>query len=180
MWLSDVNQFCIDLKRHSSHLGYNAGYQIAFDTDNPDKLKVAHENWHAQCDLWQSSYVMPNSDGLSHLKIMAILLYQLASVEWVRDIYEWDDAASLVIFGRDRDREENRQDICAGRGTYLGFQFVISVLDIYEGARIGDRAQPFLSRLTSDLEHDLIVYLMSERRDEMATFLILKALYARD
>jgi hypothetical protein len=89
---------------------------------------------------------------------------------------------SVAEAGRRRSRlvfNETRKDINGARGTFFAFQFAIAVMNSFEIAR-DDRAQPFVFRLTDDLEHDLMVYLLSERRDFMAMFLIFKALYARD
>lgn len=125
---------------------------------------------------------MPDSYGLSHLKIMAILLVSLASVEWVQEIEEFDADGrhdEWEYVGTKDERGETRADVRAGRGTFLAFQFAIAVLNSFEVSR-DDRKQLFEFRLTTDLEHDLMVYLTSERRDSMAMFLIFKALYARD
>lgn len=98
----------------------------------------------------------------------------------MRDLYEYDPANDGLEFdGTSDQREEIRKDINAGRGTYLGFQFIIDVLNWFEKARV-DRKTPFVFRMTWDLHHDLFVYLSSEKREPMPVFLILKALYARD
>lgn len=178
-WMQDFDTFRVEFLQQCFFLTKAVGYYFDFDQS---KLKAAHDSWRSTCELWEKSYVMPDSTGLSHLKIMAILLVQLAKVEWVRNVYEFDSGSEERKFefaGTAEEREEVRRDFNSGRGTYLAFQFALQVLNWFEQAR-DDRLQPFEDRLTTDLEYDLMVYLLSERRDEMATFLIFKALYARD
>lgn len=123
-----------------------------------------------------------DSDSLSHIKIMAILLFVLAQNEWVHALEEFEsdsDHREGDYNGTPEEREESRRDINAGRGTFLALQFVFAILNSFEQAR-DDRQQEFLFRLTHELEHDIMVYLLSERRDDMAIYLMLEALYARD
>jgi hypothetical protein len=124
---------------------------------------------------------MQGYGALSHLKIGALLLNELANEDWIRDIYEYEahPKDDYVFAGTPEERTEVRRDIAAGRGTYFAYQFVIGVLNWFEAARI-DRQSRFLFRMTPDLEHDLMVYLLSNVREEMGIFLTLKALYARD
>lgn len=178
-WLESYDAFKDDLLRYCYFISKACGYYPQVDFP---KLKVAHANWCAECQLWETSYVMRDSNGLSHLKIMAMLLVNLSSVDWVKELEEYDaegmhDEGEFA--GTPEELEETRLDINAARGTFFAFQFAIAVVNAFEIAR-DDREQEFVFRLTTDLEHDLMVYLLSERRDSMAMFLILKALYARD
>jgi hypothetical protein len=102
-------------------------------------------------------------------------------VQWVKTVYEFDgqDRDGWDFSGTTDERNEARLDLNAGRGAYLGFLFATWVLNWYEAGRT-DRQTPFRHRITHDLQHDLLVYLQSGRGDEMAVFLILKALYVRD
>jgi hypothetical protein len=178
-WLASFDDFRYEFLRHCTLLCKVCGYYFDF---NQQLLEIAHKNWKAQCDLWQASRIMKDSSHLSHLKIAAILIQELSDVEWVTNLYEYDPSSEILnvdFSGTSEEREEVRKDINAGRGTYLGFQFVMQVLNWFEQARI-DRAQPFIFRMTSDLEHDIMVYLLSEYRNAMAIFLTLKALYVRD
>ena len=112
---------------------------------------------------------------------MGLLLFSLGKVEWAAELEEFDAGEAHDEWeynGTPEEREESRLDLNAGRGTFLALQFVFAILNGFEAAR-DDRLEPFKFRLTHDLEHDLMVYLLSERRDDMAIFLILKALYAR-
>lgn len=114
------------------------------------------------------------------MKIFSLLLFQMASVEWVHKIFDSVPEPSPVAPYYDKPdlRARIRKNIQGGPECYLAFQFVINFLNQIEAVRT-DRTEPFIFRLTPDLQHDILVYLHSEARDELATFLILKALYAR-
>lgn len=177
-WLADFDQFKYDFLKYCKILGKTVGFDVVQDQA---ALKEAHDSWCARCTLWKDNYVNTSKE-LSHLKILSILLFQLSHFEWVKDIFEWDSDSEDIGWsfrGSASEREELRKDINAGRGTYLAFQFVLRMMSWYETARI-DRVPFTGSRITADLEHDILVYLLSERREEMATYLILKALYIRE
>jgi len=178
-WLADYDQFRPDFLLFCYTLSKACGYYPQVDFVS---LKAAHAEWGARCNVWQAEYVMRDSDGLSHTKIMAILLYALSQVEWVAELEEFNpegDRREGEYNGTPQEREESRRDINSGRGTFLTLQFVLAILNAFEEAR-DDRQQEFVFRLTHELEHDLMVYLLSERRDDMAIYLILESLYARD
>jgi len=176
-WLADPDVFRVEMLEFCFPQTKVVGYYFTFDQD---AINIAHASWVSQCHLWQHTLVRPDSDGLSHLKILAILLHQLSTVEWVREIHEFDPASDGLEFaGTEAQREEIRKDINAGRGTYLAFQFVIRVINWHERHRI-DKVDDFEPRLTPELEHDCLVYLLSGRGDDLAIYLFLKALYARD
>jgi hypothetical protein len=176
-WQADFGTFRYAFLRYCTMMAKACGYSFSFDQD---ALAIAHANWRGQCQLWEKTRMMPNSHGLSHVKILAILLYQLSCVEWVTDLYEFDSSRDGIEFnGTNDEREETRKDINGGRGTYLAFQFAVQVIGWFEKARI-DRLQDFEFRLTTALEHDMMVYLLSEKREETAVYLILHALFTRD
>lgn len=175
-WLGDYAEFKYEFLLFCYTLSKVCGYYPQVDFP---KLEAAHEEWAALCHVWKASYVARESEKLSHLKIMAVLLFALSKVEWVKELEEFDpDNEPCQYAGTEAEKEETRKDINAGRGTFLGLQFVLGILNAFEAAR-DDRQEEFAFRLTHDLEHDLMVYLLSERRDDMAIFLIMKALYAR-
>ncbi|RXH32420.1 hypothetical protein XH84_14655 [Bradyrhizobium nanningense] len=178
-WLGSYDAFKDDFLHYVYFLSKGCGYYPHVDFP---KLKIAHAGWCAECQLWESNYVMKDSNGLSHLKIMSILLVSLASVEWVQELEEYDPTGGHdegEFAGSSDAMRETRLDINAGRGTFFAFQFVVAVINSFEISR-DDKCQKFEFRLTSDLEHDIMVWLLSERRDPMAMFLILKSLYIRD
>jgi hypothetical protein len=176
-WLADFDEFRYDFLWHAQTLSKAVGYSFDFDQK---ALETAHANWKNQCEIWQRTFIMPGSNGLSHLKILAILLCQLAMIPWIRNLYPYTSGQREMEFaGSEAEKIEVAKDLNAAREAYLAFQFVFQVLNWQESVRT-DRNQPFVLRMTPDLEHDLLVYLVSGKADEIALFLILKALYARD
>lgn len=176
-WLESFDDFRVEFLRFAHLVCGVCGYTYKFDQE---ALKIAHASWRSNCEVWEKTYVMPDSKGLSHLKILSLLLWDLSRVEWMTALFNANlQFRELEFGGTTVEREEVRHDINAGRGTYIAFQFVIKTLNAFETGRT-DRVQEFEFRLTNDLMHDIMVYLLSERRDDMAIFLILKALYVRD
>jgi hypothetical protein len=179
LWKKDFDKFRVEFLEYCHPVTKAGGYYLTFAQS---LLSTAHSGWVAECEKWDAGYIMPDSDGLSHLKTLAILLHSLASVEWVTQFEVFDPADERdghTFEGEKEDYDEFCAALNAGRGTYLAFQFCILIVNWYESART-DRAQEFELRLTHDLEHDFMVYLLSERREPMAIFLFLKALYVRD
>lgn len=176
-WLENYDAFTAPFLFYATNYAKSVGY--AFDTDF-ESLEIAHCNWVAQCHFWEKTLVMPNSKGLSHIKMMAILLTELSSIEWMKDLVEFDgeERKGGAFLGTPDERAETRADIAGGGGTFLAFEFAITVINYFEAKRI-DREGPFCFRATQDVLHDILVYLSSEYRHAMSTFLILTALYAR-
>lgn len=178
-WLSDYEAFRREFLEYVYFYSKALGYYPQVDFE---KLKAAYDSWVAEVGIWQQSLVMPNSNGLSHLKIMAIMLTNLASVDWVKELEDFDptnDRREGDFHGTVEEQQETRDDIDGGRGTFLAYQFTMDILNSFESSR-DDRTEPFKFRMTTDLEHDIMVFLTSDRRDSIAVFLIFKALYARD
>lgn len=149
-----------------------------------DALRAAHAGWVAECQEWETNRLMPNSNGLAELKIFAILMHHLALVPWVKEVTEFDyenstDARHYDFAGAPEDKSEVRADIAAGRGGYLGYQFCMNLIRWFERQR-DDKVQEFCFRMTDALEHNFLSYLLSERRDSMAIYLFLEALFVRD
>lgn len=176
-WLASYDEFSYAFLRECYLMSKALGYYPDIDFA---ALKIAHANWAAQCPLWEKTRMMPNSHGLSQIKVLSILLFQLSCVEWVTCLREYDASGQGIEFpGTVAERDEARKDLAGGGGTYLAFQFTILLVNWFEFRRT-DRLQKFEFRLTTALEHDIMVYLLSEQRDELAVYLILHALYTRD
>jgi hypothetical protein len=117
------------------------------------------------------------------------IIPQIALNEWVAGIEEYEATGHEQegeFAGTPEEWTESRRDLNAGRGTFLGYQFASDVLNSFEQSR-DDRVQPYLYRMTLDLEHDFMVFLLWERGHdqdlflfEMSTFLFFKALFVRD
>jgi hypothetical protein len=182
-WLADWDIFRVDFLDHCYAISKSVGY---YPDVNFPALQEAHRTWVERCREWSDNFVMA-SDGLSHFKLMSILLVQLVWADWINDLHDYVLGEREPEYaGTEEERVESRKDLNAGRGAFLGFQFVMNVLSAFEAARL-DRVQPFELRLTLDFEHDFMVFLLAERDRaktlflfEMSTYLILTALYLRD
>ena len=127
---------------------------------------------------------MAGSNGLAQLKVFAILMHHLAQVPWVKSLEEFDfensrDSQKYEFAGNAEDLQNTRADINAGRGAFLGYQFCMAHIRWCEINRT-DKAEPFVFRMTEELEHNFLSYLLSEKRDSMAIYLFLEALFVRD
>jgi hypothetical protein len=186
-WLADYDVFKDAILRYCYAVSKALRY---YPYVNFDVLKKVHNDWKASCDSWESRYISQDSNGLSHLKIMTILLAHLALNDWVAGLQEFDPESdgehSFEFNGTPEERDSSRKDLNAGRGTFLGYQFVSAILNSFEQSR-DDKVQQYEYRMTNDLEHDLMVFLSWERDHqqdkflfEMALFLFFKALFVRD
>lgn len=175
-WQSDPERLTQAVGALARRLAHSVGYLISIDDE---KLAIAHRNWVARCEFWQPERVK-NGQPLSEMKKLALLLFQLASVDWVGEIVETTTEPSEVSRYRGNIPlwEAIRKGICSGPEAYFGLQFVVQVINRIERAR-QDRVEVFRFRLTPDLQHDILVYLHSDAKDDLALFLILKALYSR-
>jgi hypothetical protein len=180
-WKADYKAFFHDFMNIIQPLIKCCGYWFEWDTQ---ALKAAHAAWVAECAEWESSRLMPGSDGLAELKVFAILMYHLAQVPWVKELSEFDfenssDAREYEFAGTPEDCKATRADINAGRGAYLGYQFCMAHIQWCERNRT-DKVQPFVFRMTDELEHNFLSYLLSEKRDPLPIYLFLEALFVRD
>ncbi len=176
-WQTDLNAFSAFFVRQAQNFANSVGYQI-----DPDykALATAHAAWAAACQTWKKQRVDPKTDGLSHVKVLALLLHHFVSNDWCPTLYDQGSGAQDKTRwkGKEAVREGYRKCIRAGRGKYLAFQFVIRMINWFEAYRT-DRTEPFKFRMTPDLEHNLMVYFESEKQDDLSTYLILAALYSR-
>lgn len=185
-WMADYEAFKDAYLRYCYHLSKAIGYYPHVDFK---ALKRIHENWSSRCVVWADRYIMKDSDSLSHLKVLSILLTQIALNEWVSELEIFDgdgDHNEWEYNGTPEEKEESKKDLNAGRGTFLGYQFISDLLMSFEESR-DDKIQPFEYRMTADLEHDFMVFLLWERGHEqdlwlfeVSTFLFFKALLVRD
>jgi hypothetical protein len=174
-WRADFDRFQMFFLGKARRYCNQYGYILYPDGE---ALKIAHASWIAACDHWQKEKVAATSGPLSHIKVLSLLLHHLVSAKWAPSIHDHLPKDDRLWEGRVHIRDHVRKCLNAGRGNYLAFQFVITIINIFERDRI-DHSEPFIFRLTQDLEHDLMVYFDSEKQDELSTYLILKALYSR-
>ncbi len=176
-WLKDEESFRYDFLQAQNFLCQSVGYHFH---PNFGELKKAHTAWCDACAAWQSDKMATPDKPLSLLKVLALALHALCEAQWMKELEEFDESAAPAPFaGTEEEKEAVRDDIAAGREAYLALQFVTIVINWFERART-DRIQEFEFRMTLDLFHDIMVYLTTDKREPVAIYLILKALYARD
>ncbi|MGO9740243.1 MAG: hypothetical protein ACLPN5_01750 [Roseiarcus sp.] len=178
-WLEDFEQFRHDFLLFCYRISKAVGYYFEFDQSS---LYKAHNEWNDICREWANADENADSNELSHLKIVSILAIVLSNSEWIKELSEFDpqdEPRGYHFVGTQQEKEKIRMDINAARGAYFALQFCTQVLNWFETARI-DRVQRFEFRMTEGLEHDVLVHLVSSRRNVDAMFLMFKALYARD
>jgi hypothetical protein len=178
-YLADFDGFKYDLKRwvylHCKAFG------LYPDIDDK-KLRISFDSWLAEIEVWESCLISNGTERLSHIKIFAIMAWALSRMDWVRCFNPFDMSSERLEYcyaGSPDTFDEVRADIVNGKEQYLAFEFAHAVICSYEQHRL-DRVAPFVSRLTDDLRHDIIVYLKSDAVQSVAFYLIMKALFARD
>lgn len=176
-WLADYESFSYSFKRYCFALGQAFGLDIRFDSNT---LKLAHENWVADCEVWRTQHFPNETDALSHTKLCALLLHALSTVPYIASVAEHDYNEDLEyrFTGSAKQFGEAKADLVAAREVVLALDFCLSVISWYEQNRI-DRKEQFSFRLTPDLRHDIISYLVARQTEPKAIYLILEALYVR-
>lgn len=146
----------------------------------PGALQQAHQRWVHTCDTWLRQETHPKTRVLSHTKRAALLLHALTSVEYLGTFHEhqYDEIPKFTFRGTDEEFRQARQDLIDGGQAVLALDFVLNIIDYFERHRT-DRMSPYTVRLTRDMRHDLLNYLLSGKAEEKALFLILKALFLR-
>lgn len=174
-WLNEFDAFRVDFLRVCHPICMALGYQLDFDQR---QIETAHVAWRASHEIWKSHRVSEGTDKLSHIKIVALLLFHLSNVNWVRTLYEYNGDYHKFN-GTPEQRAETAKDLNAGREAFLAFHFSIMIINWFETYRT-DKSDPFEYRMSKDLEFDLMHFLIGVEKSEMALFLILKAVYLRD
>lgn len=176
-WLSSATEFQEYFIRFSINNAKAVGYYIEF---NQVAFRDAHAEWVGRCKFWHEHYMLPTTTQLSHIKILALLICSFSQAEWIRSVSEFDPAADGIEFdGTDDELDTVRLDLNAGREAFFALHFATAIINWFEKGRI-DQLGEFHFRMTKDLKHDLLAYLVQKKAEEMGVFLILKALYARN
>lgn len=176
-WLSDYDsfnyafrEFCIaHLKVHSLHAEFV-----------PNVTRQIHAQWVADHSEWLDNETDEHTKQLSHVKICALLLYNLTSEPFFGNMFEhnYDEEVPYIFRGTDQEKASARQDLIDGREKILALDFCFLIINWYEKNRI-DRALPYRQPLTPDMRHDLISYLLTGSVDRKSLYLILKGIYLR-
>jgi hypothetical protein len=176
-WLSDYDSFNYEFRRFCFQLGQAFGLDLQFDGN---QLKLAHQNWHDDCENWRNHHFPGQAEALSHIKVTALLLHHLSGTPLFSAVYdhEFNSDPSYTFCGTQAQFDEAKAELVAAREAILSLDFCLGIICWYEERRI-DREQPYEFRMTRDLRHDIISHLVSRKTDPKALYLILKALFIR-
>ncbi|MCW1842923.1 hypothetical protein [Prosthecomicrobium hirschii] len=176
VWLSDYEAFNYDFKRFC-FLQFRAFSVRAKFV--PNMLREAHTEWVRQRDSWLAVEAHPETEELSHIKVVSLLLTSLNRY-FIESLYEheYNEDEKVHIDLPSREYQSAREDLIAVPEAILAFDFCLNIIYWYEFNRV-DRSAPFESRLTADMRHDIITYLVNGGVDPKAVYLILKALFNR-
>ncbi|RWY85199.1 hypothetical protein EHI44_16940 [Rhizobium leguminosarum] len=146
----------------------------------PNVTRQIHSMWVDSCQRWLTEETDPHTHKLSYLKRASLLLHALVSIQFLGHVeeHDYDEDAKVIFRGPPELYESSRQDLIDARDVVLALDFVLNIIHYFEENRV-DRAEQFRPRLTVDMRHDLIGYLLSGSAGEKALYLILKALYLR-
>jgi hypothetical protein len=176
-WLEDCEGFCYSFKRYCFSIAQAFGLDITFDSNS---LKLAHQKWASDCEIWRTQHFPNETDALSHTKVVALLLHNLAPAPYISRVvdHEFTNDLDYQFCGSEPQYIEARKDLIAARDVVLALDFCLAVIAWYEGNRI-DRKEQFAFRLTPDLRHDILSYLVARQTDPKAVYLFLEALFIR-
>lgn len=146
----------------------------------PNVLNQAHKQWVEDCASWLANETHHTTKQLSHVKMIALLLYNLVSTNFLGNFFdhEYQEEPKFTFQGSYVDRGYAKQDLIDGREAVLSMDFCLSVIAWFEQNRT-DRAEDYKNPLTKDMRHDILTYLISEKCDVKGLYLTLKALFLR-
>ncbi|MQX37929.1 hypothetical protein [Roseospira navarrensis] len=146
----------------------------------PGALQQIHRRWVERCEVWLNQETHPTTKKLSHIKRAALLLHALTSIQFLGNFqeHEYDEEQKYDFRGTADQFNQSKQDLIDAREAVLALDFVLNIIHYFESNRI-DREEPFSVRLTMDMRHDILSYILSGEPQEKALYLILKALYLR-
>lgn len=176
-WHADYSEFNYAF-RHYCFLQFRAyGIHAEFV---PNVTRQIHDMWVESCHRWLTNETDEKTHKLSYLKRASLLLNALVSLQFLGNFvdHEYQEEAKVTVKGSKELYSSSRQDLIDAREVVLSLDFVLNIIHYFEENRI-DRAEEFRPRLTVDMRHDLISYLLSGKTDEKAIYLILKGIYLR-
>lgn len=176
-WQSDYDAFNYAFKRFCFQIAQAFSLDVQFDSN---ALKLVHEKWAADCEIWRTQHFPGETAALSHIKVAALLLHNLSISPYIGQVkpHQFNSERHYSFSGSAAQLEEAKADLVAARDVVLALDFCLSVICWYEENRI-DRVEAFVFRMTPDLRHDVLSYLVSRQTDPKALYLILKALFIR-
>jgi hypothetical protein len=176
-WLEDYEGFSYSFKRYCFTIGQAFGLDIRFDNNT---LSLAHQKWASECESWRTQHFPHETDALSHTKVVALLVHNLATAPYISRVseHEYTNDLDYRFSGSAEQYAEARTDLIAAREVVLALDFCLAVISWYESNRI-DCREVFVFRLTPELRHDILSYLVSRQTDPKAIYLFLEALFVR-
>ncbi|MDX8527981.1 hypothetical protein RFM41_30330 [Mesorhizobium sp. VK25A] len=146
----------------------------------PNVTKQIHAQWVADNQQWLSEETSEKTTRLSHVKICALLLFNLNSEPFLGNFFdhEYNEDVPYDFKGSDEQKATARQDLIDGRESILALDFCLLIINWFERNRT-DRAIPYRQPMTADMRHDLLNYLLGGAVDRKGLYLILKAMYLR-
>lgn len=177
-WLSDFSEFNFAFRTFCFSNFHAFGVHAEF---TPNVLNEVHSGWKEDVADWLQHEVSTETKELSQLKITSLLLYNLTRIPFLGSMHAHDWGANQKFFSSlsGSKFDEAKKDLIDLRDLLLSFDFCIAVIDWVERNRC-DRSTPYTQRLTPDMRHDMLSYLLGETKDKRALYLILKALYLRE
>ncbi|MBZ9980380.1 hypothetical protein LB521_04365 [Mesorhizobium sp. BR-1-1-8] len=176
-WLADYDSFNYSFREFCYANFKVHGVEAEFI---PNVTKQIHAQWATDHQQWLAEETTENTTRLSHVKICALLLYNLNAEPFLGNLYdhEYNEEIPYIFKGSEKLKAAARSDLIDGREASLALDFCLLIVDWFERNRI-DRAIPYRQPITSDMRHDLMNYLLIGAVDRKALYLILKAMYLR-
>ncbi|GAB2206050.1 hypothetical protein ROS1_28660 [Roseibium sp. ROS1] len=176
-WLDNFEEFNYDFRRFCFVCMKVYGVYGDFI---PNTLKQIHEQWVESHQDWLDNEIHESTTELSHLKICALLLYALCSEPFFGNLYEheYHEDIDYSFNGPEELFEKAKQDLIDGREAIVALDFCTLIINWFEANRI-DKSSPYTQRMTEDMRHDILSYLVADAFDRKSIYLILKALYLR-
>jgi hypothetical protein len=145
-WLSDYDSFSYEFKRYIFQLAQAFELECRFDNNT---LQLAHAKWGEDCEIWRTQHFEGETVALSHIKLAALLLHNLASAPFIAGLYHHEYTSDLdyQFSGTEEQYGEAKQDLVSAREVILSLDFCISIICWYEERRI-DRIDPYEFRMT--------------------------------
>lgn len=176
-WLQEYSEFNHDFRLYCFEVFRAFDVHCDFV---PNVMKQIHTQWVADCETWLKDESHHTTEELSHIKIVSLLLFNLSKENFLGNMYEYNykDENGYRFQGTDDEKSEAKNDLVDCRECLLAMDFCFIVASFYEMNR-KDRDEPFSNRMTIDMRHDLIGYLIDGNVDRKSLYLIVKALYLR-
>jgi hypothetical protein len=151
---------------------------------NDEQLRTAHKDWLEGRRDWLESHIVP--DGmieLNHFKSFAILLCTMSFYKFVvfrKFTLDDTDQANLDHYKTYHDLDADKlSNLLDGQEAFATWTFCFNCIEAYEKGR-ADKTTDYVSRLTSNFEHEIVSHLLSGKQSPEALYLTMYGLFTRD